>query len=74
MLKLRVSVLGNTDTIGLSIVKSIVETHWGRIDIKSEMGKGTTFIIILPVEQETGKLPDEEIQENTNGFHPDNFV
>lgn len=34
--------------IGLSIVKSIVDGHNGQIYVKSEMNKGTEFIIILP--------------------------
>ncbi|MBU3111120.1 sensor histidine kinase [Clostridium lacusfryxellense] len=35
--------------IGLSIVKSLVELHGGQISVTSEYGKGTEFIIILPV-------------------------
>ncbi len=35
--------------IGLSIVKSIINLHGGEIDVESTLGKGTTFIIILPI-------------------------
>lgn len=41
--------------IGLSLVKSLVEMHAGKISVKSECGKGTEFIIELPV-----KLISEE--------------
>ena len=34
--------------IGLSIAKSIVETHGGRIDLASELGKGTAFTVAMP--------------------------
>ncbi len=34
--------------IGLSYVKKIVNAHNGVIQVKSELGKGTTFIIELP--------------------------
>jgi signal transduction histidine kinase len=34
--------------IGLSIVKALVEMHEGSIEVKSEFGKGTEFIIALP--------------------------
>lgn len=33
--------------LGLSIVKSIVNAHGGKIDVKSEVGVGTTFYIFL---------------------------
>lgn len=34
--------------LGLFICKMIIEEHGGQIEVKSELGKGTTFIIKLP--------------------------
>ena len=35
--------------LGLAIVKNIIEEHNGSIDVQSEIGEGTTFIITLPL-------------------------
>jgi two-component system, OmpR family, phosphate regulon sensor histidine kinase PhoR len=34
--------------LGLSIVKAIVKKHSGRVWVHSELGKGSTFIVLLP--------------------------
>jgi len=34
--------------IGLSLVYWIIQDHKGRIEVESEVGKGTAFTIILP--------------------------
>ncbi len=35
--------------LGLAIVARVIETHRGEVKVKSELGKGTTFTITLPV-------------------------
>ena len=42
---------GQGTGLGLCIVKDIVSRNGGRVRVESEFGKGTTFIINLPVEK-----------------------
>ncbi len=43
--------VGHGTGLGLSICHSIIEKHNGSIDVKSEVGKGSEFVIVLPVKQ-----------------------
>lgn len=38
----------NGSGLGLTITKGLIELHGGDITVTSELGKGTTFTIILP--------------------------
>lgn len=38
--------------LGLAIVKSIVDLHYGKIDILSQVDVGTNFIVRLPIEKQ----------------------
>ena len=42
--------------IGLSLVKSLVELHGGNIDVESELGRGSEFIINMPCNLYSHKL------------------
>jgi two-component system, OmpR family, phosphate regulon sensor histidine kinase PhoR len=42
--------LGGTG-LGLAIVKHIVERHRGRLDIASEVGRGSTVTVLLPIQR-----------------------
>ena len=46
--------------IGLNIVKNIVDQHHGTITIDSEVGKGSTFTVVLPVSQQMAAEPGTE--------------
>ncbi len=48
--------------LGLAIVKSIIESHEGEIEVESEPGKGTRFIIFLNAYQ----IPDESVIEQVS--------
>ena len=38
--------------LGLTITNQIIKLHKGKIYVESELGKGSTFVIILPVNPE----------------------
>jgi signal transduction histidine kinase len=57
--------------LGLAIVRSIVDMHGGRIDLSSDVGKGTVFRIVLP----RGGVPvvaedEAKVNETSRGHRP----
>lgn len=40
---------GEGTGLGLDIVRKIIDKHQGRIDVDSEVGRGTTFTVSLPI-------------------------
>lgn len=52
--------------IGLSLVESLVKMHEGRITVESEMGRGTRFIIQLPVRIQSEEEKVDYIEEVGN--------
>ncbi|HZQ71054.1 MAG TPA: ATP-binding protein [Terriglobales bacterium] len=45
---------GNGTGLGLSLAKRIVEEHDGKIDVESSAGRGTTFLVRLPIMRPSG--------------------
>lgn len=46
--------------LGLSISHQIVQDHLGYIDVESQLGKGSSFFINLPVRQDRARRGKEE--------------
>ncbi|HSC35063.1 MAG TPA: response regulator [Thermodesulfobacteriota bacterium] len=49
--------------LGLSVIYAIIERHGGRIEVSSELNKGTTFTIHLPNIQTVSKAAEAEPAE-----------
>ena len=45
--------------LGLYLVKEIVEAHQGEVSLKSEVGKGTTILIDLPIKEPPTQVDEE---------------
>ena len=46
--------------LGLFISNKIVDKHGGYIEVESEPGRGTRFLVRLPLEARPSTQPDEE--------------
>jgi signal transduction histidine kinase len=42
--------IGQGTGLGLSIVYGIVRKHYGKIDVESKVGQGSTFVLTLPID------------------------
>ncbi|MDP4146569.1 MAG: HAMP domain-containing sensor histidine kinase [Bacillota bacterium] len=52
--------------IGLSLTKSLIQLHGGTINVKSQVGNGTEFIVHLPVIETEGKSVTKENDDSLN--------
>ena len=53
--------------LGLAISRSILERHNGNIEVQSEVGRGTTFTVTLPWDEEVTSPTAKEIAAVTSG-------
>lgn len=52
--------------IGLNLTKEYIEQHHGHIDLKSEVGKGTTFRFMIPCDLESSEISEYKIVNEDN--------
>jgi signal transduction histidine kinase len=58
--------VGQGTGLGLSLSYSIVQKHGGRIEVRSEVGKGTVFRVVLPLQN-----GDANVDVPSDGAIPD---
>lgn len=52
--------------LGLAIVKEIITKHEGKIVVYSEFGRGTTFIVALPIAELPIRIYNDEAKDSTH--------
>lgn len=55
--------------LGLSISNQIIQDHKGYIDVESQLNKGTSFFINLPISQDHPKRRQSDLESPTNIFN-----
>lgn len=66
----------DSNGIGLSVTNEIVKLHHGTIDVKSEKGLGSTFIVSVPIDKESYSEEDiiKEHPINNNDISGENKI
>jgi len=54
---------GSSSGLGLTIVSELVKLHSGRIGVRSTLGQGTTFTVVLPYNKNESKEEDKEDED-----------
>jgi two-component system NtrC family sensor kinase len=49
--------VGKGTGLGLSICYGIIEKMEGTLEVESRVGKGTTFVVSIPLQTQTGRQP-----------------
>jgi CheY-like chemotaxis protein len=60
---------GKGTGLGLSISQAIIAEHEGRIDVESTIGRGTTFIVELPVQRWTAQPGPKPVPARAPATH-----
>jgi PAS domain S-box-containing protein len=66
--------VGEGTGLGLALVNSIVESYGGKVEVKSELGKGSVFSIYVPITKEYKTYPPYEKEDLPTGSEKILFV
>ena len=65
------TIINQGSGIGLAITKEFVRIHGGTVSVDSEVGKGSCFVVALPLKKRSGEVVKEMIRETVESVAPD---